>query len=319
MQSFVIDTDEKPTVLAAMRNNLPDQPSWSTVRKLMRSRLVTVGGVLCIDEARRLSRGEVVQIVDRALAPPPRDEDIKILHVDQQVIVVEKPSGMVSLRRKNEYSWTWEKRNRQPSLDECVPRMIGVHASEKKKQQRAIHKQPRLFPVHRLDRDSSGIMVFARDEESQTKLIHQFAQHSAVRKYLALIPGQFQKQTVRSQLIRDRGDGLRGSTSESNIGEHAITHFKSLRAFENLSELECKLETGRTNQIRIHLAEAGHPICGDVKYRGPFASAPIKDHSRIHRLALHATQLKFNHPVTNDLMDFTTPWPDDMARFIAKL
>ena len=316
MHTFTIDDDEQQTVLAALRKHLPDQPSWSAVRKMLRSRLIAIGGSLCLDEARRLSRGEVVTVASQSLAPPPGDQDVKVQFIDRQIVVVEKPSGMLSLRRKSEYAWPWTKRNLQPTLDECVPRIIAEHAARKNKQARDHRRHPKLFPVHRLDRDSSGLMVFARDEDSQTKIIQQFAQHSAVRKYLALIPGEIEDQTVRSQLIRDRGDGLRGSTNDTTIGEHAITHFLTLRKFDGYSELACTLETGRTNQIRIHLAELGHPICGDIKYRGPFEKPAIEDSSNIQRMALHATELKFRHPVSEQLLEYDAPWPIEMQRFL---
>ena len=319
MHAFEISNDEQPTILKALRQNHPDKPSWSAARKLMDRRFVAIGGVLCLDESRRLSRGEVVTVSDAPMAAPPRDKDVNIIFVDKQIIIAEKPSGMLSLRRKSEYSWPWEKRNLQPTLDECVPRLVAEHAAKRKKQERVHRKHPRLFPVHRLDRDSSGLIVFARNEDSQTKLIQQFANHSAVRKYLAIIPGLLEDQTIRSQLIRDRGDGLRGSTTDTSIGEHAITHFNALRNLGTYSELSCKLETGRTNQIRIHLAEAGRPICGDIKYRGPVDSPPIKDDSGIHRLALHATELNFEHPESGQALKFDSPWPIDMQQFIEKL
>ena len=319
MPSFKIKIDDKPTVLAAMRQNLPDEPSWSTVRKLMRGRFVAVGGVLCLDESRRLSSGEEVTINEHPMAAPPRDEDVKMRFVDKQIIVVEKPAGMITLRRKSEYAWPWSKRNQQPTLDECIPRIIGEYAAQKANKQRIHNKQPRILSVHRIDRDSSGLLVFARDEDSQTKIIHQFAQHAAVRKYLAIIPGSIDDQTIRSQFIRDRGDGQRGSTDDTSVGEHAVTHFKTIRKIGQFSELECRLETGRTNQIRIHLAEAGHPICGDIKYRGPFGQSPIEDKSKIHRMALHAAELKFKHPKTGELLEYETPWSTDMLRFIDRL
>ena len=318
MQTFTIDDDERPTVLAALRKHLPDRPSWSAVRKMLKGRLIAIGGVLCLDESRRLSRGEVVIVADQALAPPPGDQDVKVHFIDKQIVVVEKPTRMLSLRRKSEYAWPWTKRNLQPTLDECVPRIIAEHAARKNKTVRDHRRHPKLFPVHRLDRDSSGLIVFARDEDSQTKIIQQFAQHSAVRMYLALIPGEIEDRTVRSQLIRDRGDGLRGSTEDTSIGEHAITHFRTLRKFDGYSELACTLETGRTNQIRIHLAELGHPICGDIKYRGPFAKPTIEDHSKIKRLALHANELKFKHPVSDQLLEYEAPWPFEMQRFVER-
>lgn len=216
-------------------------------------------------------------------------------------------------------SWSSARKNQQPTLDESVPRLIGDHAAKKRNSIRKHQKLPKLFSVHRIDRDSSGLLVFARNEEAQTKIIHQFAQHDAVRKYLALIPGRIDDQTVTSQFIRDRGDGLRGSTTDTSIGESATTHFRTLRYIGNYSELECRLETGRTNQIRIHLAELGHPICGDIKYRGPFGKPPIADESKSRRLALHATELRFEHPTKQKPMSFDTPWPVGMQRYLKRI
>lgn len=316
---FKIEVDDKPTILTALRKHMPDSPSWSAVRKILRGHYVQVGGVLCVDEARRLGKGEVVTVRSKPAPPPPSDKDVKVHYVDNDLVIVQKPSGMVTLRRKSDVNWSWERKNQQPTLDECVPRLIGEHSAKKHKKDRIDKRLPKLLSVHRIDRDSSGLLVFARNEEAQTKIIHQFAQHDAVRQYLALIPGTIKDQTVTSQFIRDRGDGLRGSTTDTSIGEEATTHFKTLRKIGNYSELECRLKTGRTNQIRIHLAELGHPICGDIKYRGPFGKPPVAEESGIHRMALHAAELKLEHPTTEKLLDFKTPWPSDMLNFLSKL
>lgn len=319
VHEFTIADDAKDTILSVMRKHLPDKPSWSVVRKQLQGRYVAIGGVLCIDEGRRLGQGEVVTISDRQIPPPPTDKDVAVRYVDKELIIVEKPSGMVTLRRASDLCWSWTRKNQQPTLDECVPRLIGEHAAKKNNAERRDKSLPKLLSVHRIDRDSSGLLVFARTEESQKKIIEQFAQHDAVRKYFALVPGTMADQTVKSQFIRDRGDGLRGSTKDTTIGQEAITHFRTLRTIGDYSELECRLETGRTNQIRIHLAELGHPICGDIKYRSAFGQTPIADNSKVHRMCLHAAELKFQHPTTRKLMDFATPWPVDMQHYLNRL
>ena len=319
--TFVIDNGDNETVVATLRKLMPNQPSWSSVRRLLSSRLVAIGGVLCVDEARRLTAGEVLTVSSSPYPAPPTDKDVKICHVDKEIVVAEKPSGMITLRRSTDLNWSWARKNLQPTLDECVPRLIGEHAAKMNKSEKEYQHLPKLFPVHRIDRDSSGLLVFARNEEAQTNIIGQFARHKAVRTYLALIPGEIEDQTVTSQFIRDRGDGLRGSTTDTSIGQSATTHFKTLRKFAGdnpFSEVECRLETGRTNQIRIHLAELGHPICGDIKYRGPFNQPPVEDGSRIKRMALHAAELKIKHPTSGDLMEFKTAWPDYVLRFLEK-
>ena len=322
IQTFTI-SDEKQMILAALRQYLPDSPSWSAVKKIFRARRVAIGGVLCVDEGRQLSHGEVVTIWEHPLPPPPTDADVNITYVDADVIVAEKPSGMITLRRKSDLGWSWARKNLQPTLDECVPRLIGQHAASKRRTQRNTQRLPELFPVHRIDRDTSGLVAFARNQDARTKIIQQFSNHAAVRKYFALIPGALKDQTVTSHFIRDRGDGLRGSTTVPNadgtIGERAVTHFRTLRRIGKLSELECRLETGRTNQIRIHLAELGHPICGDIKYRGPFGKPTVTDRSKIRRLALHAADLQFEHPTSGKLLQFQTTWPADVRRYLARL
>ena len=168
--SFTI-AEEKQMVLAALRQHLPDSPSWSAIKKILRARRVRVGGVLCVDEGRQLTQGELVTIFEQSLPPLPTDKDVNIRYVDKDLVVVEKPSGMVTLRRKSDLNWSWARKNLQPTLDECVPRLIGKHAAMKRNSERKIQKLPQLFSVHRIDRDTSGLLAFARNKESQTKII----------------------------------------------------------------------------------------------------------------------------------------------------
>jgi 23S rRNA pseudouridine1911/1915/1917 synthase len=309
-QCFTVAVGESKTLLSSLRAWLPGH-SWSALRKLLQARRVTVNHVLCLDEARRLTEGEVVAITARPLPEPPTDKDVVIRFVDPQLVVVEKPSGMLTLRPAVERHWSPQRRHRQPALDEALSRLLAG-------QQRGRQQLPRLWPVHRIDRDTSGLLVFARSELTQRHLIRQFAQHDTVRRYLAIIPGRIVDQTVRTYLVRDRGDGLRGSSADSQSGQLAITHLRVLQHRYGYSELECRLETGRTNQIRIHLAELRHPICGDIRYRGPFGKPPIPDTSASPRLALHAAQLSFVHPVSGEQQQFDSCWPRDMRVYLQR-
>lgn len=316
---FTIEDDSQPTVLQALRKAAAKPVSWSEARKLLNANRICINGAVCRDESRRLTSGESVAVLDRPAPPPPTDDDVRIIYVDDDVVVTEKPSGMTTLRRKDEMGWSAARRRQQPTLDECVPRMIRAHAVRKNKSRHVRQRLPKLFSVHRIDRDSSGLLMFARNEEAQQKIITQFADHKAVRKYFALVPGTVAEQTIHTNFVRDRGDGLRGSTLQPDVGQEAITHVRTLRTIGPYSELECRLETGRTNQIRIHLAELGHPICGDIKYRGPLQGPAVEDESRVPRLALHAAELAFELPSTGELKRFQTPWPRDLQKYLNRL
>ena len=185
-------------------------------------------------------------------------------------------------------------------------------------------RPPGVLSVHRIDRDTSGLLAFARSPEMQTALIAQFAAHDVVRVYKTVVLGTPIHQTVRCRLVRDRGDGLRGSTKKENAGKESVTHIKPIRSFRGTdgteyTEIECQLETGRTHQIRIHLTELGHPVCGDTVYRNSVRQPAIPDNSGAPRLALHAIKLGFTHPKTGEPMHFSSPWPDDMVRFRDRL
>ena len=320
------------TILAHVRRYMPGELSWSAARKIIGHRRVAIGGVPCFDEARRLSPGEVIQVHERSLRPSPDDSDVEVLFVDTEMIVVEKPPGMISIRPKTEKDWSSQRRNLHPTLDECVARLVGDHAAKRKSDRRRRNRMPKLFPVHRLDRDASGLMVFARTKEAQLHLIEQFSSREALRIYLAIIAGRIEPSLeefdVTSTLVKDRGDGVRGSgADDSEDGKWARTHFRSLRASSNYTELLCRLETGRTNQIRIHLAEQYQPICGDRKYRGPYnknlAEGEGRGHeldssvlSELSRLALHSAVLELDHPQTGKRLRFEKDWPLDIEPFV---
>jgi 23S rRNA pseudouridine1911/1915/1917 synthase len=321
------------TIAAALRTWLPGK-SWSEIKKLLGSRHVTVSGNLCLDEGRRLKRDEVVKLLPHPAAAPPREADVRIRYIDQHLVVVEKPSGMTTLRHPEERNWPKRRKQLQPTLDEVLPKIIarreeGKQAANRhrparggKSPQRAGREKGvprRLRAVHRIDRETSGLLVFARTVDAERVLGTQFRAHSLYRVYLALVPGFVQEQTIESTLVPDRGDGRRGSTRHAKQGKHAVTHVKPVERLSGYTVVECRLETGRTHQIRIHLSELGHPLCGDKVYRGPYPGKPIPDESGAPRVALHAAELGFEHPITGESLRFAMPLPPDLSALIDRL
>lgn len=313
----LIVTDELSgkTVLALLRTLRPGE-SWSQLRVQLRKACVSLNDIVCIDEARRVTAGDVIAVGDQPLAPPPLSKAVRIHYVDAHVVVVEKPSGMMTHRRPEERNWSAERKSRQPTLDEAVIELLVQRAAQQG------HSRPRgniVRCVHRLDRDTSGLLVFARNDEAELSLVDQFRRHEVHRVYWAIVHGSPRDGTIVTHIARDRGDGRRGSTGNSKIGQRAVTHIRWMQQLGNYSLVECRLETGRTNQIRIHLSEKGHLVCGDVKYRQPFAAAAIDDVSGAPRLALHAAELGFVHPMSQEEVFFTMPLPPDLERFVQRL
>jgi 23S rRNA pseudouridine1911/1915/1917 synthase len=180
--------------------------------------------------------------------------------------------------------------------------------------------RPSLGIVHRLDKETSGVMVFTRTWLAKQSLTQQFREHTVLRRYLALAAGDVATQTIRSDIHADRGDGLRGSLPRGRRGspgqgQRAVTHVRALEKLDGATLVECRLETGRTHQIRIHLSESGHPLVGERVYirgfAGPLIDAP--------RLMLHAAELGFVHPATEREMRWEQPLPDDMQAVLARL
>lgn len=215
----------------------------------------------------------------------PRHEvgrEAAVVHRDPHLCVVYKPSGLLSVPAPG---------RREPSVLRAVEGWFG-----------------RALAVHRIDEGTSGLLLVALSEACQLALKTLFEVHDIERSYLALVRGvpRDRQRTIRSHLVRNRGDGKRGSDQESDDGKLAVTHFRVVDTFHDVSLIQATLETGRTHQVRIHLSEWGHPILGDELYGGP----------RFSRLALHATALGFKHPNTAQSMRFVSPLPDELWRRI---
>jgi 23S rRNA pseudouridine1911/1915/1917 synthase len=224
-----------------------------------------------------------------------------LVHVDSQVVVVEKPAGIATVPFADA---------ERDTLDVLVAGLVS----------RGGRPRP-LHVVHRLDKETSGLLVFARTMQALRLLKNQFRVHSVQRRYFALAHGAVASKTLRSRLVVDRGDGRRGSTTHPRLGREAITHVELIEQFRGAggvpvaSLVACRLETGRTHQIRIHLAEAGHPLLGERVYgkgtSGPLLPAP--------RVMLHAAELGFVHPSSSEHMFFRSELPADFRQELERL
>jgi 23S rRNA pseudouridine1911/1915/1917 synthase len=173
--------------------------------------------------------------------------------------------------------------------------------------------------VHRLDKDTSGLVVFARTVEAERHLGRQFRAHRIERVYRAVVRGQAKDARIESWLVRDRGDSRRGSSAKPGEGQRAVTSVHVVEKLGDYTLFECRLETGRTHQVRIHLGEAGTPLCGERIYDRPLHGKPLPDGSGMKRVALHAAVLGFEHPATGRRMRWTSKLPKDMADLVERL
>jgi 23S rRNA pseudouridine1911/1915/1917 synthase len=161
--------------------------------------------------------------------------------------------------------------------------------------------------------------VFARTTQAERHLGRQFRTHTIQRQYLAVVRGRAKDARIESWLVRDRGDGRRGSSTKPAEGQRAVTHIKVVEWLGDYTLVECRLETGRTHQVRIHLGEAGTPLCGERIYDRPLHGKPLPDGSGMKRVALHAALLGFTHPATGEPMRWTSRLPRDMDDLVKRL
>jgi 23S rRNA pseudouridine1911/1915/1917 synthase len=249
-------------------------------------------------------------------APPPKSvtpspphplTPSDLLYADDAVVVVNKPAGLTTMRHAEEADEFGPRGKRflPKTLADLLPRLLASPGA-------------RAIPVHRIDRDTTGLVAFARTPAAAENLTRQFRTHSADRRYLALVRGAPRPGRVESIIVRDRGDGRRGSGPGPD-GKRAVTHTKLLERLGPFALVECRLETGRTHQVRIHLGEAGAPLCGERVYDRPINGKPHPDGSGADRPMLHAARLGFAHPITGEPMSWEVPPPEDFARLLEKL
>lgn len=298
-------------------NQLPDT-SRTRIQKAAEAGTVTVNGKV-VKSSFKVKAGDAIEIV---LGDEPRDSDIRpeelpleIVHRDEHVIVLNKAPGMVCHPGHGNYTGTLV--HGLAFLAENLP--IGKQGEER----------PGL--VHRLDKDTSGVMVAAASELGMSSLAKQFYDRTTSREYVAIVWGDLEQEegTIEGHIGRSMKDRLRMAVfPDGSEGKHAVTHYKVLQRFGYVTVVSCKLETGRTHQIRAHMRFLGHPLFNDERYGGDkilkgtsfskYRQFIMNCFKACPRHALHAKTLGFTHPQSGEHMSFDTVIPEDMMEVIRK-
>ncbi len=285
--------------------------SWSEARGFIETGKIRVAGEVVTETTRKVRKGDRVDLDPRA--PRPKVAQAKelekelLVHADASVVVVNKPAGISTV------AFDEEEARGSVTLDTLVRDLLTKRDARAGRSGSGSGRRAPLGVVQRLDKATSGLLVFARTVAAKKHLGHQLREHTVHRVYLAIAHGDVRATTMRSHLVADRGDGLRGSADDE--GRLAITHVTPVERLKGATLCACRLETGRTHQIRIHLSEAGHPLVGERvyvrRYAGPVIPAP--------RLMLHAAELGFEHPGDGRPMLFKQAPPADFLEVLARL
>jgi 23S rRNA pseudouridine1911/1915/1917 synthase len=303
------------------------------ILQYMREKKVHLSGHLCQTPGRRVRPGQRLEIVLKepskkkelarkkepaGLRRATRREDaryegirhdVRVRFMDAHIVVVDKPAGLTTVRHASEVEEVGRRAQKYlpPTLVDVLPSFLP--AKDRAGRQRA---------VHRLDKETTGLVVFARTSAAETHLGLQFRAHSIQREYLALVRGKAKNERIETHLVRDRGDGRRGS-GLTDEGQKAVTNIKIVETLGDFTLVSCILETGRTHQVRIHLGERGTPLCGERVYDRPLNGKPVPDTSGAGRPLLHAAFLSFDHPETGQRLSWKAKLPKDMDETLRKL
>jgi 23S rRNA pseudouridine1911/1915/1917 synthase len=307
---------------------LDGEHSRSRVKALIEEGAVKINGKVVTEAKKKISPGDTVELVlPEAEDPEPKGEDIplEVLYEDDDLIVIAKPAGLVV--HPGPGNWTGTLVN--ALIHHCGASLSGIGGV----------KRPGI--VHRLDKETSGVMVAAKNDIAHRHLADQFADHGRSgdleRAYQAVVwgrPSQL-RGTIDAPLGRSTADRTKRAVKreDSSDARHAVTHYDVIERFQETPEavalaslIECRLETGRTHQIRVHMAHVGNPLIGDPEYSGGFKTKAnrLPEPARtvvgaFPRQALHAFLLAFEHPRTGEIMEFEAPTPKDMAELIEAL
>ena len=285
------------SVLAGM---MPEY-SRSFIQKLFENGSITVGGDPCSEKKRKAAAGDIVEITipqPERLEVEAEDIPLDIVYEDDELLVVDKPAGMVVHPAPGNHSGT-------------LVNALMYHCGDALS---SINGVIRPGIVHRIDKDTSGLLMVAKTDRAHNALSAQLAEHSITRRYKAIVYSNIKEDegTVDKPIGRDPGNRLRNAVVYTN-SKNAVTHYRVLERFGGFTLVEAVLESGRTHQIRVHMAYIRHPLLGDTLY------GPAKNRYGAKRQMLHAGVLGFVHPVTGEYMEFNSPLPQDFEDVLAKL
>ena len=306
--------------------------SWGDCRRWITEGKVTLDGQVLRSATKNVRAGSTVAFDpaarrrDRAFLEPQA-----VVHLDAHVVVVDKPAGLSTI--PYEGLGATKADARADTLDALVRDHLTrlARVARSRLPARIGAERPNLGIVHRLDKETSGLIVFTRTWLAKQALTAEFRAHTVERRYVALVHGRLAARSITSHLIENRGDGLRGSIEALTPGaraklrgaakaslagaQQAVTHLEPLEHFEGATLVACRLETGRTHQIRIHLSEAGHPLLGERVYIRGFVGEQIP----APRMMLHAAELGFLHPATEAKVHWERAPPADFAEVLQRL
>lgn len=278
-----------------------EQVSRSYLQKLVKEGAVLVNGKP-VKSSYKVENGDWIRLeIPDAVEPEIEAEemDLDILYEDSDIILINKPKGMVVHPAAGHYSGTLV----NGLMAHCKDELSGINGV----------MRPGI--VHRIDMDTTGVLIVCKNDKAHNAIADQLKVHSITRKYYAIVHGVLKEDTgtVNAPIGRHPVDRKKMSINEKN-GKEAVTHYRVLRRFRRFTFVECQLETGRTHQIRVHMASIGHPLLGDQVY-GP-AKVPF---SGLQGQTLHAGVLGIIHPSTGEYMEFTAPLPDYFEAVLKKL
>ena len=283
--------------------------SRERLKSLIRSGALEHSGTQVRDPAVKVRGDESFRLAVPEPTPAhnePQDIPLKILFEDEHLLVVDKPAGLVVHPAAG---------NRDGTLVNALLHHCGASLS-------GIGGVARPGIVHRIDKDTSGLLVVAKTDVAHEGLAKQFAAHKIDRRYLAIVSGipKTSEGTIDAPLARSAANRKKIAIVEEARGKRAVTHWKRRQLLRDSALVECRLETGRTHQVRVHMASIGHPLVGDPVYgRAGRTHGKLLRELGFHRQALHAAELGFTHPVTKRRLSFSSPMPADMQELMRGL